>query len=646
MPAPTSIFEAFRLVAGRFPDRIAAIDGDRSLSYAQLAQSAAKVAARLRVMGVVRGQRVGLYAPRSIESISAILGTLKLGATYVPFDPSYPHNLLEFQCADSEPAAVLVHPTLRANAPFWRAPTAHLDEILVGPAEAAATENGISAAIHADDAAYIMYTSGSTGRPKGVIVPQRAVLRLVLDNDFAQLGPEEVLLQLAPLTFDASTFEIWGALLNGGRLAIVSNPYPSLDDIAAVISQHHVTTLWLTAGVFHLMIDHRLQALQPLRQLLAGGDVLSPRHVAAAVRALPGCQLINGYGPTENTTFSCCYRIPKDFDAAAPLPIGTPIRQTQIYIVDEQLRPTAPGVAGELLVGGAGLALGYLNRPELTAERFIAHPFDSTPGARLYRTGDRVRTRPDGNLEFLGRVDRQVKINGKRVELDEIEACIRSYPLVADVAVLSPPADATTGTRRLVAFVTLKSSPEAWEPALRQYLRAELPDYMIPAAISRLDALPLSATGKVDRLQLAARVISDTSPILTTSSPTLGSNSTIFGEDDRTGAAPGIETRLAQAWRAALGNRPFGLDDNFFDMGGTSLQLLQVHASIRELADNLTVVEMFQFPTLRALARRLNPASGPTAAAPAPATTRSSADRARQQREALARRRSGNRSGV
>jgi len=455
-----------------------------------------------------------------------------------------------------------------------------------------------------------MYTSGSTGRPKGVVVPHQAVVRLVIDNDFATLGADEVILQLAPLSFDASTFEIWGALLNGGKLAIVSNAYPSLDDIAAEIARYGVTTMWLTAGLFHLMVDNNPNGLKPLRQLLAGGDVLSPPHVLKALRALPDCRLINGYGPTENTTFSCCYSVPRDYDGTSPLPIGRPIRETEALILDESLQPVPPDTDGELYVGGMGVALGYLNRPELTAERFIAHPLDSNSGARVYKTGDRVRMRSDGNIEFLGRVDRQVKINGKRVELDEIEARLRATGLVQDAAVVCPPGE--VGYRTIAAFVTAPGQARIDIEGLRRTLREDLPDFMVPSSITQLDAFPLTPTGKVDRARLPAVV-----PATAAGRGRPPANAT--------------EAALREIWRRVLGKDAVGVDENFFDLGGTSLGLMEVHASIkRSMASDITVVEMFQYPRISALAERM------MRGAPARTGQHSAQDRARHLQAALA----------
>jgi amino acid adenylation domain-containing protein len=611
-----SIPEAFDEATARHTDQIALMCDGEQFTYAQLAARADRVGSWLLARGIGRGKTVGLFAQRSADTIAAILGILKAGAAYVPLDPSYPRKLLQYIYEDSSPSAMLVQDALLSQRPhdvFWKGEALRLGTDATLPA--ATDEAWQWPEIDANDEAYVMYTSGSTGRPKGVVVPHRAVLRLVLENNFATLGPDEVVLQMAPLSFDASTFEIWGALLNGGKLAVVSNPYPSLDDIASEVTRHGVTTLWLTAGLFHLMVDNNLDGLKPLRQLLAGGDVLSPPHVVKAVRAMPG-RLINGYGPTENTTFSCCYTVPRDYTGDGSLPIGSPIRGTEALILDEALRPVAPGSDGELYVAGAGVALGYLNRPELTAERFIPDPRDPASGAKVYKTGDRVRVRADGNIEFLGRLDRQVKINGKRVELDEIEARIRATGLVQDAAVICPPG--AVGHRQIVAFVTASANSTVDRESLRRALREDLPDFMLPAAIHPLDALPLSPTGKVDRARL---------PTVTPAT------------NDSRGRAPAsaTEAALREIWRRVLGTHAVGVDDNFFDLGGTSLGLMEVHASIkRSMTSDITVVEMFQYPRISALAERM------TRVAPSRATIHSAQDRARRQQAALAQRRPPN----
>jgi amino acid adenylation domain-containing protein len=631
MKIQRTIHSTFTQVVERGLDPIALVGDGRPMTYGELARRSDGVARYLQRHGVARGDRVGLYTQRSSDAIAAMLGILKAGAAYVPFDPSYPAKLLEFIHTDCRPALVLADTALDAGTrPAFAEGTVH---DIRSAFDAPGQNTALLPEVGPEDAAYIMYTSGSTGHPKGVLIPHRGVVRLAIDNPFADMGPEQVHLQLAPLAFDASTFEIWGALLNGGKLAILSAPFPSLDDVAHSIKRHGVTTLWLTAGLFHLMVDHRLDGLAPLRQLIAGGDVLSPTHIAKAQRGLPSCQLINGYGPTENTTFTCCYRIPREA-APGPIPIGTAIAHTTVHVLDEAWRPVADGDEGELFAGGAGVALGYWNRPDLTAERFVPD-LDAGGGATLYRTGDRVRRRPDGNLEFLGRVDRQVKINGKRVELDEIEAALRRSPLVEDAAVTCPPGEA--GTRRVHAYVTLRGDHAGAAPGatddLRSFIKQELPDYMLPATFTVMDTLPLSPTGKIDRAKL---------PLPAAAEPGEGAP----------GAAPGapgsaIEATLMTIWCRILGRKSVGLNDNFFDLGGTSLQLIAVHATITSvMKSDVTVVDLFQYPRISALAVRLARGSvnGPENGGVTAGAILTAEERARRQRQALARARAAPRS--
>ena len=648
-----TIHRVFSAVASRVPERIAVATDVERLSYGELERRSNGIAMRLREGGVARGDRVGIYAERSVEAVASMLGILKAGAVYVPFDPSYPEKLLKFVYEDCAPTLMLVQRSLHgplsngsfSSEPFWNGDALSIDDAEpdVAKHDAAPDESAPLPATDREDPAYIMYTSGSTGHPKGVLVPHRAVVRLVIDNPFVHMGPDEVHLQLAPLAFDASTFEIWGALLNGGTLAILAAPYPSLDEIASSISRHGVTTLWLTAGLFHLMIDQRLGALAPLRQLIAGGDVLSPAHVRKAQQGLPSCQLVNGYGPTENTTFTCCYRIPRPVPAG-PIPIGQPIAHTIVHVLDDSGRPVPDGHEGELYAGGDGVALGYWNRPELTAERFVANTIEAAapdeagaPG-KLYRTGDRVRRRADGNLEFLGRVDRQVKINGKRVELDEIEACLRRSGMAQDAAVTS--ALGADGVRKIHAYITTRpdvttlahvttpahvttqphvttladvmnpGGPGALVGEVRAFLKSELPDYMWPASISVLDALPLSPTGKVDRSRLPPPAATATAMNSLTGAPPASARQAEF------------EALLLSIWREVLGNQSVGVNDNLFDVGGTSLNLMQVHAKISETSNAaVTVIDMFQHPRIRALAHWM----AERAAATAPAVTTPSA---------------------
>jgi amino acid adenylation domain-containing protein len=685
-----TIHAVFSAVASAAPERIAVATDAERLSYGELERRSNGIAMQLRERGVGRGDRVGLYTLRSAEAVASMLGILKAGAVYVPFDPAYPAKLLKFVYDDCAPSLMLVQRSLDAagggasangalpgdafSSALFSGDRVLFIDVDAAPNDMAPNGAGLLPATDREDPAYIMYTSGSTGHPKGVLVPHRAVVRLVIDNPFVHMGPDEVHLQLAPLAFDASTFEIWGALLHGGTLAIVTAPYPSLDQIASAISRHGVTSLWLTAGLFHLMVDQRLGALAPLRQLIAGGDVLSPAHVRKAQQALPSCRLVNGYGPTENTTFTCCYRIPRPVPAG-PIPIGQPIAHTFVHVLDDSGRPVPDGQEGELYAGGDGVALGYWNRPELTAQRFVANSIDADarvaaaaplqaaapiPGAapveaaargKLYRTGDRVRRRADGNLEFLGRVDRQVKINGKRVELDEIEACLRRSGLIGDAAVTS--AIGADGARKIHAYVTTRRGRVLSHGDVRAFLKSELPDYMWPASITLLDALPLSPTGKVDRSRLPPPAVPAALAAVATGGklPTVAAGASARQTD--------LEAKLLAVWRKVLRSESVGVNDNFFDLGGTSLQLIQVHAEIADtMIEPVTVIDLFQHPRIRALARWIAERSAATApaagtpAALAPAGTAamapagaaapaghmlSAAERALRQTEALAR---------
>ena len=350
--------------------------------------------------------------------------------------------------------------------------------------------------LHPHNTAYVIYTSGSTGTPKGVVVSHQNVVRLVHQANYVDLTADDVFLHLAPLAFDASTFEIWGALLNGARLVIYPDGVVDLARLRSVIAQQQISVLWLTAALFHQVVDEDVEALAGVRQLLAGGDVLSAAHVRRVLEALPGCTPINGYGPTEGTTFSACYAVPDVAAIADTVPIGRPITNTQVYVLDGGLEPVPIGVVGELYVAGAGLGRGYVGRCGLTAERFVANPF-GLAGSRMYRTGDLARWRHDGVLEFVGRADHQVKLRGFRIEPGEIEAVLLRHPAVAQAVVLAR--EDGPGQKRLVAYVVAGADRAIDVAALRGQLGASLPDYMVPSGFVVLASLPLTANGKLDR---------------------------------------------------------------------------------------------------------------------------------------------------
>ncbi|HYR12328.1 MAG TPA: non-ribosomal peptide synthetase, partial [Longimicrobium sp.] len=524
---------------------------------------------------------VALVMERSPQLVTGILGILLAGGAYVPVDAQYPRERVAWMLSDcrarvavaQEHLVGILPPDLRALRieHEW-------DALAAGPGGDEAWPDA-----GPEGAAYVIYTSGSTGRPKGVVVPHRAVLRLVRGADYARFGADETWLQLAPVSFDASTLELWAPLLNGGCLAIYPPERPTPEALGEFISRHGVTSAWLTAGLFHQVVDAGLPALGGLTQLLAGGDVLSVLHVRQVLEMHPRPRLINGYGPTENTTFSCCHAIEPDDCGRASIPIGRPVAGGTAYVLDAVLRPLPVDVPGELFVGGEGVARGYLRAPGLTAERYLPDPFSATPGARLYRTGDRARWRGDGTLEFLGRSDFQVKVRGFRIEPGEIEAIVRRHPAVA-AAVVQVRED-TPGERRLVAYVVPASGAARdgarLEDEVRGALREQLPDYVVPSAIVALNELPLTPGGKLDRSALPAPV-----PRRTLREP-------------RTE----VERTLAAIWQEVLGIDRVYLDDDFNELGGDSISAIQMVVRVRQkMGIALPLIRLFDETRLAALA--------------------------------------------
>ncbi|HEU4884059.1 MAG TPA: amino acid adenylation domain-containing protein [Longimicrobium sp.] len=584
-PHAGTVHGAFAAVAESDPSRVALSWDGGTMTYGELHERSSRLANHLRALGVRADEPVALVMERSPELVVAVLATLKAGGAYVPINPQYPRTRVELMLADCGARVALAQARLAGSIPAELGMrTALVDAEWEAISSASADDPRVDAG--PDGAAYVIYTSGSTGRPKGVVVPHRAVLRLVRGTDYAQFGAEETWLQLAPVAFDASTLELWAPLLNGGRVAIFPAELPTVEALGGFLSRHGVTSAWLTAGLFHQMVDANLAALGGLRQLLAGGDVLSIPHVRRVLEAHPQLRLVNGYGPTENTTFSCCHRVRAEDAERASIPIGHPIAGSTAYVLDAELRALPTDVPGELYVGGEGVARGYLHAPSLTAARYVPHPFSATPGARLYATGDRVRWRPDGTLEFLGRIDQQVKIRGYRIEPGEIEAALQRDPSVADCVVLVR--EDVPGDRRLVAYVVASSAAEEeadeLADAIRACLQAQLPAYMLPSAVVLMDALPLTENGKVDRRALPAPAVR---------------------RDDAPPAEPRteVERTLAAVWTEVLRTDQVYLNDNFFDLGGHSLLATQVVTRVREaLGVELPLARVFEAPTLAQLA--------------------------------------------
>ena len=547
-PREATIGELFDEQVALRPEAVAVEMGEERLTYRELAERADALAARLH-----GASRVGLLLDRGIERIVAMLATIKAGAAYVPLDPAYPEERLNFMIDD---AGVDL---------LWSGGQAILPVRRGGGRGNQVTDR--QDCLSPTDVAYIMYTSGSTGRPKGVIVPHRAVIRLVKNQTYADMTPEETFLHFAPHTFDAATFEIWGALLNGGRLVIQPPGRASLDDLAETIGRHGVTIVFFTTGLFHAIVDGRVDALRGLRQVLAGGELISAAHVKKFLRAYPGVPFIHCYGPTEATTFATARRVTDPDSFGATLPIGKPLANTKAYVLDKERQPVPIGVAGELFIGGDAVALGYTN-----GERFEG----------LYRTGDRVRWNAEGELEFLGRLDDQVKIRGFRIEPGEIEAVLREHPEVTDAVVVAK-------EKTLIAYVTPPPAPD-----LREYVRSRLPEHMVPAHVVGVDAFPLTPNGKVDRRALAAR------PIEREEAPEV---------DARTPA----EETLAAIWRDVLKLDRVGIHQNFFDAGGDSIRALLVVSRAHDAGLPLTPAMLFENPTIAGLAEAAQRASEVTA---------------------------------
>ena len=461
-PQDRCIHQLFEAQVEQTPDAVAIIFEERQLTYREANESANQLARYLQGLDVGPDVLVGVCVERSLMMVIALLGILKAGGAYVPLDPAYPQERLAFMVEDTAISVLLTQERLLEKLPENATKIICLDRGWNAIA-AEKTEN-LGVPVTPDNLAYINYTSGSTGLPKGVAAIHRGVIRLLFGVNYVNLSAKEKLLQAAPLSFDASTFEIWGALLHGAQCVLLPAKIPTPEDLGNAIRKHGITTLWLTAALFNTIIDDCPEILLGIQQLLTGGEALSVRHILKAQSALPLVQMINGYGPTEGTTFTCCYPIPRNLPESIPsIPIGRPISNTQVFLLDEQLQPVPIGVPGELHIGGAGLARGYLNRPDLTETKFIPNPFfnpkykiQNTKSDRLYKTGDLARYLPDGNIEFIGRIDNQVKIRGFRIELGEIEAALSQHPAVGQAVAIAR--EDITNHKRLVAYIVPETS--------------------------------------------------------------------------------------------------------------------------------------------------------------------------------------------
>jgi amino acid adenylation domain-containing protein len=589
METPRCIHELVAEQARRTPDAVAVSQGGRALTYRELDSFADALAARLRAAGVDGGAIVAVVLERSIELVVALTAILKAGGAYLYLDPAEPASQRQ-RILDDAAARYAVADAATRDAVAGLPTVLTVDD----PADPADPPPPTAPAprLSPDTPAYVCYTSGSTGEPKGVVVPHRAIFRLIDDPSWIDVRDDDVFFQLTRIGFDVSTFEIWMPLVRGLRLALGPPLHSDLDfaELTDMIRDEGVTVLWLTTGLFHKIVTHHLDGLVGIRHLLAGGDVLSPAHVRRVMEAYPDLVFTNGYGPTENTTFSTCWttRTPGD---APRVPIGVPIDGSTAAVLDDSLRPVGPGEVGELWVGGQGVATGYLNRPGATAVRFVADPDPAAPpGSRMYRTGDLARWSPHGTLDFLGRADRQVKIRGYRVEPSTVEMELLRQSGVEQAAVLTRTAGA--GDIRLIAYVAVGGmEPARWDAfgtALRERLQVTMPAHLVPWAIIVRSEIPLNPNGKVDRSALPAEKV-----------PRNVWNEYVEPSDP-------VERRLAAIWSDALDVEPVGVEDNFFELGGHSLLAAELLAALQSEFDvALPARTLYLRPTIADLATEL-----------------------------------------
>jgi len=587
------IHENYTRRAGANPGVKVIVGNESDLTYKELDEQANHMAGYLASKGVAHEDRVGVVLERSSNLVACLLGILKAGGCYVPIDPEYPSERIQHMLNHSGVRLVLTQDSLveRLKAVDVDIETVSIDRDwrTIMSADADSSTRFVSTR----QIAYISYTSGSTGKPKGVAVTHENVVKLAF-GAYVRLASGCKVLAAASIAFDASTFEVWGSLLRGCTVVLYQHKVPTPDSMRTTIQSHNVQVAWLTSSMFNSLIDADPQCLSGLEQILVGGEALSVQHVKQAYDALPGIEIINGYGPTEATTFSATYSIPRDADepGIASIPIGKPIANTTLYVLDRHMNPVPAGARGELYIGGLGVARGYHEYPGLTAERFIADPFGGDQGARMYRTGDFVRYSDTGNLEYLGRMDDQVKIRGFRVELGEIEAALIGHPgIQRAVAVVQ---DDNRGNKCIIAYLILR--PEYGSnivAELSTYLRSRLPKYMIPSIFLTVDALPLTRNGKIDHKALKEKTDERTD------------------ESDIVRPRNLTEETLADIWRSLLGSKMLSMKHNFFDIGGHSLLVARLFALIeRELKVALPVNTIFESPTIELLAQKIQANQG------------------------------------
>ena len=573
-PKDKTIINLFEEQAEKTPDDIAIVFEEQELTYRELNEKANSLANFLMDKGLKENEFVSIFLDKSLESIIAILATLKCRCAYMPIDIDYPIERIQYMINDSSSRFILTVSNLKTKlSDFSNVFCIDLSNTDIYNNNT----NNLSIKSNFDDLAYLMYTSGSTGKPKGVMVSNRNVVRLVKNTNFIKFEEHERILQTGSIVFDACTFEIWGALLNGFELYIIKKQ-DLLDPILLekYLAQNKITVLWVTAPLFNQLSEQNPKIFSTVRVLLTGGDVLSPSHINSVRKSCPNLTIINGYGPTENTTFSACFTIDKDYDSSVP--IGFPIANSTCYVVSKDMQLLPVGIPGELLVGGDGVSHGYLGDNEKTKSKFIQNPFG---GGILYKTGDLVKWRDDGSIDFIGRMDNQVKVRGFRVEFSEINLAILKFDGIKECFSI---VEEINNEKVICSYFSSNTKIDIL--SLRNFLKDFLPYYAIPKYFIFLKALPINANGKVDKSKLS-----------------LPSGISSINKENFVAPETKLQKQLVDIWEKILNIKNIGINDNFFDLGGDSLLAMNLNIELLKITDKVSYSDIFRFPTISEMSK-------------------------------------------
>jgi amino acid adenylation domain-containing protein len=567
------------------PQKLAIVCDERSLTYAELDNLSSGIAHYLAAAGVGKGDIVALLVPRSLEAVLAKLAVLKAGAAYAPIDPAYPDEHIKHILGECEPKVIFIFDEFENKVPVDANGSAYVVDLraLLRNSKSISAAGAKLPSSRGDDIAYVMYTSGSTGKPKGVVITHRGIARTVLDQNYVEFRSSDVVLHATTISFDVCTTEIWGALVNGATLSVLSDANFSVGRLSEVIRASGVTVASLTTGLFNLFADYARGDLDTLRHMMFAGEVGSAEHARRFMKRFPRCKLTNAYGPTEATVYATAYAIPRDFEGD-DLPIGCAIAHTGIHILDDMLNLVAPGIEGQLAISGDGVAVGYLKRPDLTEAKFVEI---GSSRIRCYLTGDIAMMDKDGEVTFKGRSDRQVKINGKRIELDAIETALRRDPRLSEAAVIC--SQNATG-KRIFAYLRPLGPVADKEDFVRSVLadlRNALPPFMIPSTAVVMDEFPMNRAGKIERSKLVPPELAEAAPPAEAESNT--------------------QKLLIATWKEVLGLNSIPLDRNCFELGATSLHIMRVQAAMEaKLGRRIEVTSLFSHPTVGSLASWLD----------------------------------------